>query len=268
MADWDMLNEVWDDIADWSEGSHSLGKAEQATFDGKECLHIYVTKAGGFTDFYKTTGVGSVPGAYTVEVDVYPSLLAAGSGTDLVHLGVCDGTRSFNVMWYQNGFVYIKNSGGTWSANVGATCPDDEWHRWRFEIHNGGTDCDVYKDNVLIVADMDCDAAVDADNDYDDDGDCTLKIRTTSVKVSLYLDHLKIDTGIGGVGNESGMKLNTSGGVITLGSRPLTDPPKLRYQTSSETLGLCLVDVGDENASPLRVYDGSNIKAIGKVMNV
>ena len=69
---------------------------------------------------------------------------------------------------------------------------------------------------------------------------------------------------LGHLGTNHGSPSN----VISLGGRPTSENPAGRVRRGSETVGLCLVDTNDSRASAYRFYDGSNVKAIAKVVNV
>lgn len=64
---------------------------------------------------------------------------------------------------------------------------------------------------------------------------------------------------------DSGVRVNTSDGVITIGGIDLEESNEaLRIHTSSGNIGFPLVEVDDPTASPVRVKTATGIKAIAK----
>ena len=63
----------------------------------------------------------------------------------------------------------------------------------------------------------------------------------------------------------SGLKVNTSGGMVQIaGETLLPAVHKLRVKKSAAIVGIPLVLITDDWASPIRIYDGSSIKALMK----
>ena len=62
-----------------------------------------------------------------------------------------------------------------------------------------------------------------------------------------------------------GIRVQTDSGVIKIGVMDLESSHKLRIRKGNTTYGIPLLDVTDSNASPIRIYDGSNVKALPKI---
>lgn len=76
-------------------------------------------------------------------------------------------------------------------------------------------------------------------------------------------------TRISGVGYisylDKGVRIKTSSGIIKIGLQELKASHKLRIRKDSTTYGIPLLDTNDNDASPVRIYDGRSIKALPEI---
>lgn len=273
MADWDHFTEEFDSVAAWRKlpSTGTGGSMTQATFEGKECAWCKATAGGGYRMYDQD--IGTIPNTFTIEMDVYVDVMyGAGTPNNVILITFCNGVNTVWIRWQPHlteNYVMIKNSSGSYvyspvsSGYTGGNHPDGEWHRWRFEITNFST-LKMYRDNYLVREGLDCAGPLDTDNNYDDNGDIMFYMGADTKSTSVYFDNLWIDSSIGVVGNHPGLSAD---GII-LGSRPIDDPPKMRYSDGTNEKGLCLVATTDANASPFRIYDGSSVKSIAKVVDL
>lgn len=77
---------------------------------------------------------------------------------------------------------------------------------------------------------------------------------------ATYKPYLLIQTGI----SDIGIRVRTAGGTIKIGAEPL-DGHKLRIRKGDTTYGIPLLATNDANASPVRIYDGANVKSLPEV---
>jgi len=64
--------------------------------------------------------------------------------------------------------------------------------------------------------------------------------------------------------SDIGLRVKTSSGIIKIGTQSL-DGHKLRVRKGDTTYGIPLLATDDAYASPIRIYDGSAVKALPKV---
>lgn len=64
--------------------------------------------------------------------------------------------------------------------------------------------------------------------------------------------------------DDSGLRYCRNSVPVAIACEDLKSSHKLRFRKGSVTVGLPLVNVGDENASPWRIYDGTGIKAVAR----
>jgi len=62
-----------------------------------------------------------------------------------------------------------------------------------------------------------------------------------------------------------GVRVKGSASIIKIAGETLTGSHKVRFRKGNTTYGIPLVATNDENASPIRVYDGSGVKALRKL---
>ena len=68
----------------------------------------------------------------------------------------------------------------------------------------------------------------------------------------------------GNVYNDSGMRYSKGGVSYDIGMETLTASHKLRYNKAGTIYGIPLLAIDDVDASPIRIYDGSVVKALPK----
>jgi hypothetical protein len=64
--------------------------------------------------------------------------------------------------------------------------------------------------------------------------------------------------------DDSGLRYCRNSVPVAIACEDLKSSHKLRFRKGSVTVGLPLVNVGDENASPWRIHDGTGIKAVAR----
>ena len=64
--------------------------------------------------------------------------------------------------------------------------------------------------------------------------------------------------------NDSGLRVQKSGSIVSIAYEPLLASHKLRFRKGGTTVGIPLVPTTDSLASPVRIYNGSAIKALMK----
>lgn len=62
-----------------------------------------------------------------------------------------------------------------------------------------------------------------------------------------------------------GIRIQGPNGIIKIGAEDLTPTHKLRIRKGDTTYGIPLLTTNDPDASPVRIYDGSSVKALPKV---
>ena len=64
--------------------------------------------------------------------------------------------------------------------------------------------------------------------------------------------------------DDSGIRNQKSDSIVSIACEPLIASHKLRFRKGDTTVGIPLVQTTDSQASPLRIYDGSSVKAVMK----
>lgn len=265
MATWDIANYDCSSLTGWTDQDANNGASTQETFDSKSCYKQTVNPAGAAATHYAQL-IGSAAGmsdtSYTVEVDVYISNCLGASNDNRVYFQLESVPYMLVMAWYEDGNLYTAYDGSMQDTGVDWS-NEDTWQKWRFEVHNGGTDVDIYRDNVLLATDVRCDQST-----LNEAGIILLNVYGVNDTTEGYYSNIKVDSSIGTVGNEEGVRIRGASSTIKLGCRPSSENGKARVYASGTTYGLCLVDTGDSNASAVRMYDGSDIKSVAELTEV
>ena len=263
LVDWDLHDDDCSSIT----GSHYTytddSSVSATTFDGKSCFKEIVntprSNSGGYIGYDIAVGTDD----YTVEVRLYvDKVLTEGANANSIYYILTGDTYHFISCWNKDGKLFVRNSSSIY-IDTGATFAEDEWNTWRFEVHNNQTDVDVFKNGVLVAEDMDC-----ADNKVYPSSVSLLMFYGEDIATTCYWDWWNVDTGVNIVPVDKGVRLYTGSENIKIGCQPLDNSThQLRVRgNSNTTYGIPLVATDDYYASALRIYDGSNIKSIPKVV--
>lgn len=66
---------------------------------------------------------------------------------------------------------------------------------------------------------------------------------------------------------DSGMRVQGPSGIISIGKDTILTGHKLRFSKDGSIYAIPLLDPASPYASPLRIYDGSGVKALSKIMD-
>jgi hypothetical protein len=259
-VDWDLLNEDCADISDWTDNDTGDGVSSQETFDSKSCFKFLKPTADG-NYASRFIDIGSFSGNYTLEFMIYLDnigVMESGGDYNGVQIQARGPTYRLAVNIGTNG-LSVRDS-TQWNLISGISIVQDEWHKYRFEVHNSQTDVDIYIDDILKTIDADCSLATTGS-----DGRVYYWAISDSLpNVLTYVDWVKADTGVGNMYFDVGFRVRGGSTTHRIGVTTLSGH-KLRINDGSTTYGIVLAAVSDDDASPLRIYDGNNIKALPKL---
>lgn len=142
MPAWDLLDEDFADISDWTDEDNGTAVSEVSPAGQ---LHI-TTGATNSSDGKRTRDVGSIPNTLTVELKLYcDTLNGAASTGDQAYLDIRQAGEVFIAYWATDGmFVYNGGSrveAGTDLVKYGGSA---EWQIWRLLINFTTNKVDVY----------------------------------------------------------------------------------------------------------------------------
>ena len=261
---WDLLDEDCSDISDWVDDDNLNGVSE-------------VSPAGQFRFDANTSGVnnyarrnrdvGSYTNTFTLEIELYHDDIGTLSDSDTFRLDCWRTLEYFNANFASDGlFIFDTDSGNTEvGTNLVKEGGSAEWQTWRFLITFGvvgdGT-CDVYLNDSThnwekVGTGIPCsNEAVKLDGVID-----IYQLGTTTNDMVSHIDYIKIATGLYVPYIDIGLRVRKLGSTINIGAKTL-DGHKLRIRKGATTYGIPLVATNDPTASPIRIYDGANVKSL------
>ncbi len=186
----DLLDEDCSDISDWTDDSKkdALSEVDPA---GQFHLHCPSAEVGEFAKIGRDIGV--LTNTFTVEIRMNLDVLGTTLEDGLILSFDHDDVR-LNIQLGTDG-LFVANALGSY-VEVGTNIVDTGvWTIWRFLVTfttPASATVDVYKDNVLVEAGVDC--------SYSEgtfiDGEIFVRLEGTNVNTELHIDYIKIADGL------------------------------------------------------------------------
>ena len=314
------LDDYCNDITKW-ENADNGGESTQVTFDDKSCFYFNCPPT--FPYAYATLNRTVLAGVsdYNAVLSFYVNEVDRGDFNIRI-----SGTTDYRlyVQFYSSGanevsgiYIYDDIDGGT---TIPLILNEKTWYKAEFKVHTNQTLVDIYIDDVLIQANVNCKDGIGDENKvvlqgaalssqtvkvyvdyiqiYNAPGPLSLKsdlessvakgITTNYPSVLSLLIDLKDSSVVFGIHIEPsalelilnshepfilalpegyvdiGLRVRQSGATYVIIAKALEASHKLRIEKAGTTYGIPLLATNDDYASPIRIYDGSDVKALPK----
>jgi len=198
-SSWDLLDEDFSDITDWTDADND----GESTEDPEGQLKLTVATAGAGRYARRTRDWGSLPNTFTAEIRVYHDTLGARGDSDHFSFFVAQADEGFFVVFGTGGIeIFDTDSGytevGTDLVKSGGSA---EWQVWRFVVTFTGTTgegtCDVYlADSTHTFSKVGTSIPCSFETSSYDNGFTWLDQQgQTTSGVTTHVDYAKIATG-------------------------------------------------------------------------
>lgn len=147
----DIDDEDMADITDWTDVDSGAGDSSQATFDGKSCMKMDVPGAGNAARYQD---IGTFGTRTVISLNIYFEDLGAQTAGRHFQLNIYEGSIKCLIKFGTDGlFIYDGSSYVEVETDLVVA---DVWEEWTFDIDWTAMTVDVYLDEVLQKADVDC----------------------------------------------------------------------------------------------------------------
>ena len=179
------------DITDWEDKDFVNGVSSQVTFDSKSCMKLDSGAQSANTGAWREQDIGTFGTVTAFTMSVYFDAIGTLANSDYFLFGAYNGTTGLACKFCSDGlFVYDGAGNNEVGTNI---VVQDTWQKYAFVVNWTAQTVDVWLDDVLIAADVDCSNASETVNGT------VLFIQygnTTANRIS-YVDYFKAGTGRG-----------------------------------------------------------------------
>ena len=276
--DWDIINEDFSSISEWTNSSSSGGAISQVTFDGESCLKLdYPSNASADAAIASATRSDLLlPDTYTLEFRAYVYSDASGYGfysyskyaskSYDVRVGYRSSVQKSSVAVYTTTTVTGGAVTGPGTSYIG------HWATYRMVVKSGRL-VDVWVNGVPYVFDLEITAANSG----------TLlelfNVTNSGTNSIAYVDYVKIDTTPEGC-NTSPFNISDEKIVVSYSNEGIAaggswlefpsnnGPLMIEGKLLDGTYGICsipLVATNNSQASKVRIFDGTSVVSLKKI---